>query len=104
MIQLQNAMRKVFTMTKPSLNASSPLSHRISLSSSSLFVNRNYDPKPQMRYMHVESRIKELGFDLPKVAIPARGTYRVVQRSGNILYLSGHIPQKKDGSLITGKI
>lgn len=58
----------------------------------------------QKRHIHVENRIKELGFDLPKVAIPARGTYRVVQRSGNILYLSGHIPQKKDGSLITGKL
>ena len=104
MINLQNAMRKVFTVTKPHLNVRSPLSHSIPLFSPSLFGNGNYEPHSQMRYVHVESRIKDLGFDLPKVAIPARGTYRVVQRSGNILYLSGHIPQKKDGSLITGKI
>jgi enamine deaminase RidA (YjgF/YER057c/UK114 family) len=59
---------------------------------------------PPRRYAHVERRIESLGITLPPAAAP-RANYNVVCRaSGNMLYISGHLPFQLDGSLMTGKI
>lgn len=49
-----------------------------------------------------EQTIKEAGISLPP-APPAAANYVPCQRSGNLLYLSGHMPLLNDGTLITGK-
>mmetsp|Transcript_1047 Transcript_1047/g.1483 ORF Transcript_1047/g.1483 Transcript_1047/m.1483 type:complete len:194 (+) Transcript_1047:51-632(+) len=56
------------------------------------------------RYMHVEKRIKDLGFDLPKKTVEPKGNYIICTRTGNLIFVAGHIPQKTDGELITGKL
>ena len=50
-----------------------------------------------------ELRIKELGLILPP-APKAVGVYKPTLVSGNLLYVSGQLPFKPDGSLITGKL
>ena len=53
--------------------------------------------------MNIESRIIELGLELPP-APPPGGVYQPIVRSGNQLYVSGHGPVKLDGSLIAGVV
>lgn len=53
--------------------------------------------------VQIEKHIEELGLTLPP-APGAKANYAPVQRSGNLLYLSGHLPVTADGSLITGRI
>lgn len=60
-----------------------------STSSSSLYASK------------INERLEELGITLPP-APPAAANYLPCQRSGNLLYLSGHMPMKEDGSLLTG--
>ena len=50
-----------------------------------------------------EEKLKELGIELP---IPAKSiaNYVGATRMGNVVFLSGHIPRKADGSLVVGKI
>lgn len=50
-----------------------------------------------------ESRLKELGLTLPEATKPL-GAYRPAVRAGNMVYLSGHLPVKPDGSLFQGKV
>jgi enamine deaminase RidA (YjgF/YER057c/UK114 family) len=50
-----------------------------------------------------EARIKELGIQLIKPAAPVANYVRAV-RVGNMLYLSGHGPDKLEGGRITGKV
>jgi enamine deaminase RidA (YjgF/YER057c/UK114 family) len=50
-----------------------------------------------------EARLSELGITLPAVKPPA-GTFVHAVRSGNLLFLSGHVPFRVDGSLIVGKL
>jgi len=50
-----------------------------------------------------ESRLLELGIELPPAPAPA-ANYVTVLRTGNHLYTSGHGPSLPDGSLITGKV
>jgi len=54
----------------------------------------NHDP---------ESRIKELGLELPPAPRPM-GIYKPVLLIGNFLYVSGQGPLKPDGTLIKGKV
>ena len=51
----------------------------------------------------VETRIKELGLELPPAPKPA-GVYKPVLVAGNMLYVSGQAPLRADGSLITGRL
>jgi enamine deaminase RidA (YjgF/YER057c/UK114 family) len=52
----------------------------------------------------VEKRIESLGITLPPAAAP-RANYNIVcQASGNMLYVSGHLPFQSDGTLMTGAI
>lgn len=46
-------------------------------------------------------RLEELGITLPP-APAAAANYLPCQRSGNLLYLSGHMPLLQDGSILTG--
>ena len=50
-----------------------------------------------------ETRIKELGIQLIKPVAPIANYVKAV-RVGNMVYLSGHGPDKPDGSLVTGKV
>ena len=53
--------------------------------------------------MSAEKRVKELGLDLPPLWPPG-GNYVPGVRTGNLLYMSGCGPRRKDGSYITGKL
>ena len=53
--------------------------------------------------MSAEQRVKELGLDLPPAPKPV-GTYVGGVRTGNLLFMSGCGPRRKDGSAITGKL
>jgi enamine deaminase RidA (YjgF/YER057c/UK114 family) len=53
--------------------------------------------------VHIEKKLSELGIELPPPPKPA-ANYQPCQRSGDLLYLSGHLPLNNDGSLQTGKI
>lgn len=50
-----------------------------------------------------EEKLQELGIELP---IPAKSiaNYVGATRMGDVVFLSGHIPRKADGSLVVGKV
>lgn len=50
-----------------------------------------------------EENLQELGIELP---IPAKSiaNYVGATRVGDVVFLSGHIPRKADGSLVAGKV
>jgi enamine deaminase RidA (YjgF/YER057c/UK114 family) len=53
--------------------------------------------------MSAESKIKELGIQLPSPAKPV-ANYVPAVRTGNLVFLSGHGPLRPDGSYVTGKV
>jgi len=53
--------------------------------------------------MQIETKLKELGLELPPPGKPV-ANYVLAVRSGNLIFLSGHGPISKDGSWITGKV
>ena len=54
--------------------------------------------------MNIEEKINELGLKLPNPSTPI-ASYVSVMKVGNILYLSGHGPEFKDGKpVVTGKV
>ncbi|CAM9636970.1 unnamed protein product [Chrysoparadoxa australica] len=57
-----------------------------------------------MRAVHIEARLEKLGIKL-QPPTPPKGNYVRGVRSGNLFYMSGHIPQNQtDGTMITGKV
>lgn len=73
---------------------------------SSFLSNKNFGGTNTTicRLVHVEQRIESLGITLPPAAAP-RAKYNIVcQASGNMLYVSGHLPFQADGTLMTGAI
>jgi enamine deaminase RidA (YjgF/YER057c/UK114 family) len=56
------------------------------------------------RMIHVEKRLEELGIELPKPSGPRANYNPTCPASGNMLFVSGHLPFKNDGTLITGRI
>ena len=52
--------------------------------------------------MHPEEKIAQLGLSLPPAATPAAAYIPFVQ-SGNLLFLSGHIP-KRNGQVVVGQL
>ncbi len=50
-----------------------------------------------------EARLRELAIELPTVPPPA-GTYLHAVRTGNLLFLTGHVPITADGTVILGKL
>jgi enamine deaminase RidA (YjgF/YER057c/UK114 family) len=56
------------------------------------------------RFVHIEKRLEELGITLPTAPVP-KANYNIICRaSGNMLYISGHLPITADGKLLTGRI
>lgn len=54
--------------------------------------------------MKIEKRIEELGITLPESSEP-KAMYIPVKQVGNLLFVSGQLPSKLDGSLLyTGKL
>lgn len=53
--------------------------------------------------MNAEQRVKELRLDLPSPP-KAAGNYVAGVQAGNLLFLSGCVPQRADGSCILGKL
>ncbi len=50
-----------------------------------------------------DQKIKDLGIDLTAKSKPA-ANYVLAVRTGNLLFLAGHIPVKPNGDIITGKL
>ena len=55
-----------------------------------------------MAEKNIDQHIMALGLDLPPAGNP-RAIYKRMVVAGNMLYVSGNIPVKKDGSLIIGR-
>ena len=53
--------------------------------------------------MKVEERLKELGIELPEVS-PPKAMYVPERRVGNLVYVSGQLPVKEDGTFYQGKL
>ena len=53
--------------------------------------------------MTAESKLSELGLDLPPPPEP-KGAYKPLVIVGNLAYTAGHLPVAADGSIITGRI
>mmetsp|Transcript_26917 Transcript_26917/g.45016 ORF Transcript_26917/g.45016 Transcript_26917/m.45016 type:complete len:175 (-) Transcript_26917:818-1342(-) len=56
------------------------------------------------RLVHIEKRIEDLGYVLPPVPPEPRGSYMTFLRHGNMVYISGHLPQFVDGTLMQGRL
>ena len=55
------------------------------------------------RWIQTETTIAELGLKLPDISAP-KGNYMSYQQTGNLVYLSGHLPIPADGQMITGRL
>lgn len=55
------------------------------------------------RNVHVEAKIESLGLKLPEPAVP-KGKFVNFLVVNNIAYLSGHLPQPIEGSMVIGKV
>lgn len=53
--------------------------------------------------MQVEKRLEELGITLPAVSAPV-ANYVNAARTGDLMYLSGKVPQAPDGRMLVGKV
>ena len=67
------------------------------------FISKNKQVCSILRKLHVEAKILELGLVLPPPSIPKANFVNFVRR-GNVLYLSGHLPQPVTGPMIVGKV
>jgi enamine deaminase RidA (YjgF/YER057c/UK114 family) len=61
--------------------------------------SHNHPPTNTMEL--IQSRLSELNLTLPPPGAP-KANYQLVHRDGDLLYLSGHLPIKSDGTLVTG--
>ena len=52
---------------------------------------------------NIEERLNKLGIKLPEPP-KAQGNYVGAVTYGNLVYLSGSVPMKEDGSFIVGKV
>lgn len=55
------------------------------------------------RSIHAEKAIESLGLKLPAPGVP-KGNFVNTVKIGNLIYLSGHLPQPAEGDLIIGKL
>lgn len=82
------SLRSALSLTKSSSALSSSLSRVVA----------------SRRFVHIEKRLAEKGITLPKPSAP-RANYNIVcHASGNMLYVSGHLPIRANGSIMTGRI
>ena len=49
----------------------------------------------------INTRLAQLGLVLPPAGSP-KANYQLLHRDGDLLYLSGHLPMKADGTLVVG--
>jgi len=56
------------------------------------------------RSVHIEAKIQQLGFVLPKQPPAPKGNYMNYTKDGNIVYLAGHLPILVDGTMIKGRL
>jgi enamine deaminase RidA (YjgF/YER057c/UK114 family) len=56
-----------------------------------------------MRAMSAEEKIRELGLNLDGAGPPA-GNYVPAVRTGNLVYVSGQLPVRPDGTRVTGRL
>jgi hypothetical protein len=58
-----------------------------------------------VRLVHTEKRIAELGLELPAMPAPL-ASYTTCVRTGNLLFMAGHVPFKPDMSALVkpGKV
>lgn len=61
--------------------------------------SHNHPPSNTMEL--IQSRLSELNLSLPSPGAP-KANYQLIHRDGDLLYLSGHLPIKGDGSVMTG--
>ena len=54
--------------------------------------------------VQTENRLRELGITLPPAPQAAANYVPAQYASGDLLFLSGHLPMRDDGSLMTGSI
>lgn len=54
--------------------------------------------------IHIEKTLDDLKISLPPAPTPKANYNIVCHASGNMLYISGHLPVRADGSLLTGRI
>jgi len=50
-----------------------------------------------------DKKLKDLGITLPEPSKPVANYVKAV-RTGNLIFLAGHAPQKPDGTYVTGKL
>jgi hypothetical protein len=55
------------------------------------------------RFVNAEAKIAALGLEMPSPAIP-KGNFVQFTKIGNMVYLSGHLPQPAEGDLVIGKV
>jgi len=53
--------------------------------------------------MKIEGKLREMGLELPEIPKPI-ANYVPAVKAGNLLFISGHGPQKDIGMLSTGKV
>lgn len=68
-----------------------------------IFLIAAHVAQAQQKKMDPESRLKELGITLITPVAPTASYIKAV-RVGNMVYLSGHGPDKPEGGQITGKV
>ena len=58
--------------------------------------------EPQSNTMEqINARLEKLGLVLPPAGAP-KANYQLLHRDGDLLYLSGHLPMKTDGTFVIG--
>lgn len=55
------------------------------------------------RSINVEAKIKSLGLEMPPHNVP-KNAFVNYTKIGNLVYLSGHLPQPANGELVVGKL
>ena len=67
-------------------------------------VAKNHNRFGIQQFLHIEARIAELGYNLPPIPPTPKGSYNNFIKRGNMLYISGHLPQPVGGDLIKGRL
>ena len=67
-------------------------------------VHPSAPPRGAAAWIHIEKKLNDLGITLPAAPKPKANYNIVCHATGNMLYISGHLPVLDDGSVITGRI
>ena len=59
---------------------------------------------PRAAWIHIEEKLDKLGITLPEAPKPKANYNIVCHASGNMLYISGHLPVRHDGTMMTQAI